>query len=89
MLESLKPGEAAAILQHLIEAHPNLSTEAEGIARSLLHQVNYQEVAAEIEEEIRALDYEDLNASAGSTSGLCRFLGGCSGNPRRNAGALR
>jgi hypothetical protein len=66
MLERLKPGEAAAVLRRLLEAHPNLSTEAEGIARSLLHQVDYQEVAAEIEDEIRALDYEDLNARAGS-----------------------
>jgi len=66
MLEHLKPGEAAAVLRRLLEAHPNLSTEAEGIARSLLHQVDYQEVAAEIKDEIRALDYEDLNARAGS-----------------------
>ena len=66
MLERLKPGEAAAVLRRLLEAHPNLSTQAEGIARSLLHQVDYQEVAAEIEDEIRALDYEDLNARAGS-----------------------
>jgi len=36
------------------------------MARSLLHQVDYQEIAAEIEDEIRALDYEDLNARAGS-----------------------
>jgi len=66
MLKRLKPGEAAAILRRRLEAHPNLSAEAEGIALSLLHQVDYQEVAAEIEDEIRALDYEDLNARAGS-----------------------
>jgi len=35
------------------------------MARSLLHQVDYEGVAAEIEDEIRALDYEDLNARAG------------------------
>ncbi len=66
LLERLKPGEAATVLRRLLEAHPDLSTEAEGIARSLLHQVDYQEVAAEIEDEIRALDYEDLNARAGN-----------------------
>jgi hypothetical protein len=49
-----------------LEAHPELASEAEETARSLLHQVDYQEVAAEIEDEIRALDYEDLNARAGS-----------------------
>jgi hypothetical protein len=65
-LERLKPEEAAAVLRHLLEVHPDLSSEAEEMARSLLHQVNYEEVAAEIEDEIRALDYEVLNARAGS-----------------------
>ena len=36
------------------------------MARSLLQQVDYEDVAAEIEDEIRALDYEVLNARAGS-----------------------
>jgi hypothetical protein len=65
-LERLKPEEAAGVLRHLLEVHPDLATEAEEMARSLLHQVDYEDVAAEIEEEIRALDYEDLNARAGS-----------------------
>jgi hypothetical protein len=66
LLERLKPGEAAAVLRRLLEVHPDLPSEAEEMARSLLHQVDYQEIAAEIEDEIRALDYEDLNARAGS-----------------------
>lgn len=66
LLERLKPGEATAVLRRLLEVHPDLSSEAEEIARSLLHEVNYEDVAAEIEDEIRALDYEDLNARAGS-----------------------
>jgi len=66
ILERLKPEEAAAVLRHLLEEHPDLTSEAEEIARTLLHEVNYEEVAAEIEDEIRALDYEDLNARAGS-----------------------
>ena len=65
-LERLKPEEAAGVLRHLLEVHPDLATEAEEMARSLLHQVDYEEVAAEIEDEIRALDYEVLNARAGS-----------------------
>jgi len=64
--QNLKPGEAAAVLRRLLEAHPDLANEAEEIGRSLLHQVEYQEVAAEIEDEMRALDYEVLNARAGS-----------------------
>ena len=65
VLERLKPGEAAAVLRRLLEVHPDLSSEADEIARSLLHQLDYQDVAAEIEDEIRALDYEVLNARAG------------------------
>jgi hypothetical protein len=65
-LERLKPEGAAAVLRHLLEVHPDLSSEAEAMARSLLHQVKYEEIAAEIEDEIRALDYEVLNARAGS-----------------------
>ena len=64
-LERLKPEEAAGVLRHLLELHPDLATEAEEMARSLLHQVDYEDVAAEIEDEIRALDYEELNARAG------------------------
>ena len=65
-LERLKPEEAAAVLRHLLEVHPDLTSETQEMARSLLHQVDYEDVAAEIEDEIRALDYEDLNARAGA-----------------------
>ena len=64
-LERLKPEEAAGVLRDLLEVHPELASEAEGMARSLLHQVDYEDIAAEIEDEIRALDYEVLNARAG------------------------
>jgi hypothetical protein len=64
-LERLKPEEAAAVLRRLLEVHPDLSSEAEEMARSLLHQVEYEDIAAEIEDEIRALDYDALNARAG------------------------
>jgi hypothetical protein len=66
LLDRLKPGEAATVFRRLLKAHPDLSSEADEIARSLLRQLEYEDVAAEIEDEIRALDYEDLNARAGS-----------------------
>jgi hypothetical protein len=66
LLERLKPDEAAGVLRRLLEAHPDLSSEAEEIAQSLLHHVEYEDVAAEIENEIRALDYEVLNGRAGT-----------------------
>ncbi len=65
LLERLKPHEAAAVLRRLLEAHPDLVHEADEIARFLLCQQEYQEVAAEIEDEVRALDYDVLNARAG------------------------
>jgi hypothetical protein len=46
-LERLKPHESAAVLRRLLEAHPDLAGEAEQIARSLLHEVNYEEVAVQ------------------------------------------
>jgi hypothetical protein len=64
-LDRLKPGEAATALRRLLKAHPDLSSEADEIARSLLRQLEYGDVAAKIEDEIRALDYEDLNVRAG------------------------
>jgi len=65
LLDRLKPGEAATALRRLLKAHPDLSSEADEIARSLLRQLEYGDVAAKIEDEIRALDYEDLNVRAG------------------------
>jgi len=47
LLGLLKPDEAASVLRRLLEVHSDLSSEAEEIARSLLHQVDYQEVAAD------------------------------------------
>jgi hypothetical protein len=64
-LERLKPDEAALVLRRLLEVHPDLRSEAEEMARSLLQEVKHEEIAAEIEDEIRALDYDDLNARAG------------------------
>jgi hypothetical protein len=64
-VKRLKPDENAAVLRRLLEAHPDLAGEAEETARWLLHEVNYEEVAAEIEDEIRAQDYEALSARAG------------------------
>ena len=69
VLARLKPGAAAAVLEHLVEARPDLASEAEEIARSLLRQRKYQDVAAEMEDEMRALDYDVLNARAGGHEG--------------------
>ena len=64
-LERLKPDEAALVLRRLLEVHPELTREAEEMALWLLQQVKYEDIGAEMEDEIRALDYEALNARAG------------------------
>jgi hypothetical protein len=65
VLDRLKSEEAATVLHRLLAARPDLGTEAERIARSLLHEVTFEAVADEVEEAVRALDLEDLNSRAG------------------------
>ncbi len=65
VLERLKPEEAASVLRRLLAAHPDLGAQAERIARSLLHEVTFKAVADEVEEAVRALDFEDLDGRAG------------------------
>lgn len=65
VLDGLKPEEAQAVLHHLLAAHPDLGTEAESIARSVLREVTFESVAEEVEEAVRALDRDDLHGRAG------------------------
>jgi hypothetical protein len=69
VLQRLKPHETAAVLSRLLEARPELASEAEEIARSLLRQSQYEDIATELENEVRALDYDVLNARAGGHEG--------------------
>ncbi len=52
MLDSLKAEEALDVLHRLVAAHPNLKKEAESIARSLLAEVSYEEIADEVQEAV-------------------------------------
>ena len=65
-LDSLKPDEAQEVLVRLLKVHPDLLSEAEQTAKSLLHEVSYEDIAEEIEFAMSGLDYDDLNARAGS-----------------------
>lgn len=69
LLEGLKSVEADSVLRRLLKVHPDLRGEAERIARSLLHEQEFEDVAAEVEEEVQALDYDDLNGCAGTHKG--------------------
>lgn len=65
ILDNLKTGEGLDVLHRLLASHPNLKKEAESIARSLLGEVNFEEIADEVQEAVSALDFDDLNARAG------------------------
>jgi hypothetical protein len=65
-LDRLKGEEAAALLRTLLVRHPDLAKEAEGLAGSVIGDVSIEEVADTVEDDIRALDMEDLNSRAGS-----------------------
>ena len=65
VLGNLKAEEALDVLHRLLATHPNLKKEAESIARSLLGEVNFEEIADEVQEAVSALDFDDLNARAG------------------------
>ena len=65
-LDRLKGDEAAALLRVLLERHPNLATEVEDLAASIIGDVSIEDVADAVEDDVRALDLEDLNSRAGS-----------------------
>lgn len=68
-LERLEADEARAVLDRLLAAHPDLRTEAEQAARSLLSQVSCESVADDVEHALRSLDLDDLGNRAGRHRG--------------------
>lgn len=66
-LDKLRPAESDEVLRALVEAHPELRNEAEEIARSLISDVSFEEIAEEVEWELASRDLDDLNARAGNT----------------------
>jgi len=65
ILDRLKAEEAQDVLRRLLVAHPELCAETEQIARSLLGEVTFEEVADEIEYAVQAVDVEDVRGRAG------------------------
>ena len=66
-LEKLQPSEAQEVLHALLKAHPKLKAEAEEIARSLISDVSFDEVAGEVEWKLERHDLDELNSRAGKT----------------------
>jgi hypothetical protein len=68
ILARLKPEEAQDVLQHLIEAEPDLRGRAEEVAHSLLGEVSCEKIAGEVEDAVRGIDSDDVGGRAGKHS---------------------
>ena len=67
-LEKLRPEEAAAVLNQLLGKHPELKSEAEGLATQMMSAASVEDVAEEVYLEITRIDLQALNGRAGSHS---------------------
>ena len=67
-LEKLRPEEAEAVLNHLLNKHPELNSEAEELAVQIMSAASIEDVAEKVYLEITSIDLEALNGRAGSHS---------------------
>ncbi len=67
VLDKLQPAETQEVLRTLLKAHPELRKIAEEIARSLISDVSFHEIAEEVESELESHDLDELNSRAGKT----------------------
>ena len=65
LLESLNEGEASIVLRRLLVAHADLDTEAEEIAKAVLRDDNFEDIAEDVYDSIQVLEYDELNGRAG------------------------
>lgn len=68
LIRGLSADEAKVVLDRCIAACPDLESKAEHIARSVLSEASFKDVANDVEGAIRLLDIDDLNETAGSHS---------------------
>lgn len=66
--EKLRTEEAAAVLNHLLNKHPELKPEAEEIATQMISAVSSEDIAEEVYLEITGVDIEAVSGRAGSHS---------------------
>lgn len=65
LLESLNEGEAAIVLRRLLVAHPELDPETEEIAKALLRDDNFEDIAEDVYDFVQVLRHDELNGRAG------------------------
>ena len=65
LLQRLSTEEAAAVLRHLLEKHPQLRSEAEQFATDYVSSGSIEEVAQDVYDRIVGIDLDALNGRAG------------------------
>jgi hypothetical protein len=68
LLQRLSPEEAAAVLGHLLEKHPELRSEAEQFATDYVSSSSFEEVAQAVYDRIVSIDLNALSGRAGKHS---------------------
>ena len=68
LLQRLNPEEAAAVLRHLLEKHPELRSEAERFATDYVSSSSTEEVSQDVCDRIVGVDLDALNGRAGKHS---------------------
>lgn len=69
VVAGLNGEEAASVLRHLLNCHPELQAEAEAVAADVIGEISYLDVAEDVESAVLQFDWDDLNGCAGSHSG--------------------
>lgn len=65
VLDALLPDEAAAVLERLLRAHPKFRAEAEAIAKSLLADISFEQIALEVQDALTGIDSDHVYGRAG------------------------
>jgi hypothetical protein len=57
--------ESAEVLRELLREHPELSGKANAIAKRMLAEADYEEIASEVEDAVLGPELDELNSRAG------------------------
>ena len=68
LLDRLSPGEASAVLQRILNKHPELRAEADQMAAELVTSISVEEVAEDVLDRVTGVGLDELNSRAGSHS---------------------
>ena len=66
-ISTLRVEESAEVLCELLREHPAISSEADAIAKRMLAEADYEEIASEVEDAVLEPELDELNSRAGRT----------------------